>query len=50
MFFGLIIIIWNVDIVGQILWGSVFFLGNLLGVPSEMAIRGLDEFMIFKRH
>lgn len=47
MFFGLIIIIWNVDMVGNILWGSVFFAGSLLGVPPEMAITGLKEFMIF---
>lgn len=47
MFIGLILMIWNVPVLSQMLWGSVFFLGSLLGVPPELAITGLSEFMIF---
>jgi Zn-dependent protease len=47
MFFGLILIVWNVDGANQLLWNTVFGLGNLLGVPTEMAYTGLQEFRIF---
>ncbi|MFP6596457.1 MAG: site-2 protease family protein [Candidatus Hydrogenedentota bacterium] len=47
MFFGLIIVIWNVPKASQVLWGSVHLLGELLGVPPEMARAGYNEFMIF---
>jgi Zn-dependent protease len=47
MFIGLILVIWYVPTANAILWGTVGFLGSLLGVPPEMAFRGIREFMIF---
>lgn len=46
-FIILILLIWNVNALNAALWGSVFGIGSLLGVPPEMAIAGLREFMIF---
>jgi len=44
---GLFVVIWNVDSVNGLLWGTVFGMAALLGVPPQMALDGLDSFMLF---
>jgi Zn-dependent protease len=44
---GLFVVIWNVDSINRLLWGTVFGIAALLGVPPQMAIDGLRSFMLF---
>lgn len=44
---GLFILIWNVDGFSRVLWGTIFGIAAVLGVPTEMAIEGLRSFRLF---
>ncbi len=40
--------LWYVPFVGQIFWGTVGFLARLVGVPVDLALLGLDQFLFWR--
>lgn len=42
-----LILLWQVPIIGRAFWGLVGFLARLAGIPLELAGLGLDQFMFW---
>jgi Zn-dependent protease len=40
--------LWYVPAVGEVFWGTVGFLSRQLGVPIELALLGLDQFLFWR--
>jgi Zn-dependent protease len=42
------LVLWYVPIVNNMFWGFIFFLARIIGVPLNLAITGLDQFLFWR--
>lgn len=43
-----ILVLWRIPFVGDLFWGLVFFLAQVVGVPLQLAALGFDQFLFWQ--